>query len=262
MQSFSTTMHLVDCHCHLDSEKFSEDREAVIARNKERVSFIVNSGVDLRSNAASLELAQEHEGFIHASMGLSPAFAGKMPGKEVGAVLDRIRDHAKDIVAVGEVGLDYHWEPNAKRRERQQEVFKQFIGLARELQKPLVIHCRDADEDVWRIVEKDPPKTVVFHHFSAPEDYVPRLVDSGFYASMSTIACLSKRHARLIKHLPLEYTLTETDSPYNSPVRGERNEPFHVGDLVKLISSIRGLDADHVSDAVHKNAVRVFSVGR
>ncbi len=255
-------MRLVDCHCHLDSERFSEDREAVIARNRERVGFIVNSGVDLRSNAASLELAREHEGFVYASLGLSPAFAGKMPDTEVAAVIDRIRDHTKDIVAVGEVGLDYHWESDRKRRERQQEVFRQFIDLAKELQKPLVIHCRDADEDLWRIVERDPPRTVVFHHFSAPEEYVPRLVDSGFYASMSTIACLSKRHASLIKHLPLEYTLTETDSPYNCPVRGERNEPFHVADLVELISSIRGLDADHVSDAVHRNSVRVFSVRR
>jgi TatD DNase family protein len=255
-------MRLVDCHCHLDSDKFAEDREAVIQRNKERVDFVINSGVDLRSNAASIELAQEHEGFVYATLGLSPVFAGKMGDAEFKAVVGRVRDHADTIVGVGEVGLDYYWEKDPRRRERQQEVFKEFISLAKELRKPLVIHCRDADHDLWPIVEKDPPGTVVFHHFSAPEDFVPRLVDSGFYASLSTIACFSKRHARLIKHLPLEYTLTETDSPYNSPVRGERNEPFHVADLITLISSISGLDADHVSDAVHKNALRVFSVRR
>jgi TatD DNase family protein len=101
---------------------------------------------------------------------------------------------------------------------------------------------------------------VVFHHFSAPADYIPRLVKNGFYASVGTIALISRRHASLIKQLPAEYTLTETDSPYNSSVRGERNEPFQVAGLINLIASMKGLDANVVSDAVRRNASRAFSV--
>ena len=94
-------MHLVDCHCHVDSEKYAEDRELVIARNKGRVDFIINSGVDLRSNAASLELAEENKGFVYATFGLSPVFAGKMSKLDVDMIIERVRAHP-EIVGVGE----------------------------------------------------------------------------------------------------------------------------------------------------------------
>ena len=246
-------MPLVDCHCHLEDKKFARDREEVIARNKEKVNFVVNSGVDFVGNTATLEMHSDHPDFIHASLGLAPPMAAEMTDRDVDAIVEMVREHGDEIVAVGEVGLDYHWTKDEKARERQKRVFQKFIALAAELEKPLVVHCRDAMPDLLEILGKSPPDRVMMHHFAGNREQLLECVDYGFYVSL----CTGFRDKRLIKLLPPEYTLAETDSPYNCPVGGKRNEPFFVRDIVALVSTINEVDA---ADYIFENALRFFAV--
>jgi len=246
-------MPLVDCHCHLEDKRFDNDREEVIERNAKAVAFIVNSGVDFAGNTATLELHNEHEDFIYASLGLAPPLAAGIDKKDLDMLFSIIRDHRDEVVAIGEVGLDYHWTPPGAGRERQKEVFKEFISLARELEKPLVVHSRESMHDILSILSKDPPDKVMLHHFSGDEAELRTCIDNGFYTSL----CTGFADKRLIKLLPLEYALTETDSPYNCPARGKRNEPFFVRHIVALVSTIKEVDA---TDYIFENALRFFSV--
>ncbi|MCK4326981.1 MAG: TatD family hydrolase [Candidatus Diapherotrites archaeon] len=246
-------MPLVDCHCHLEDKRFEKDREEVIERNKKAVDFVVNSGVDFSGNTATLEMHHEHPAFIKASLGLAPPLAAKMGDKDVDNFIELIKEHRDDITAIGEVGLDYHWTPAGKGRERQKEVFKKFIALAEELKKPLVVHCRDAMPDLLKIIGKKRPDRVMMHHFSGSGEEAQECLDHGFYISL----CTGSKDKRLIKLLPLEYTLVETDSPYNCPMRGKRNEPFFVRDIVALVSTLKEVDA---TDYIFENALRFFAV--
>ena len=246
-------MPLVDCHCHLEDKRYDEDREEVIARNKKAVAFVVNSGVDFAGNTTTLELHHEHPRFIHASLGLAPPLAAEMNRKDLDVIISLIREHRDDIVAIGEVGLDYHWTKDEKPRQKQQEIFKEFIALSKELKKPLAIHCRDAMPDVLRILQKDPPEKVMMHHFPGDESDLQACVDSGFFVSL----CTGFRDKKVIKALPIEYMLAETDSPYNCPARGKRNEPFFVRDIIALVSTIKEAN---VTNYVFENALRFFSV--
>lgn len=246
-------MPIVDCHCHLEAKQFEKDRAEVIERNKKKVNFIVNSGVDFAGNTATLELHHEHPSFIHAALGLSPSLAANMDEKDVNIILNLIREHQSDIVAIGEVGLDYHWVKTPAGREKQKKVFQQFIDLADELDKPLVVHSRDSITDVLDMLERKRPEKVMIHHFSGDKEAARRCVDMDIHMSL----CTGFRDKKLIKLLPLEYILTETDSPYNCPTSGERNEPFFVRYVVALISTIKEFD---VTDHVFENALRFFSL--
>ncbi len=244
---------LVDCHCHLEQKQFEEDREKVIERNMKAVNFIVNSGVDFAGNTATLELHHEHPEFIKPALGLAPTLACKMQQKELDVIKGLILEHKNDVVAIGEVGLDYHWVKDPKAHIQQKQVFQQFIELADELDKPLVVHCRNAMPDVLEILEKERPEKVMMHHFAGNKTQLNQCLDMGLYISI----CTGFRDKKLIKAVPLEYTLVETDSPYNCPAGGKRNEPFFVRHIVALISTIQEVD---VTDYVFENALRFFSL--
>ena len=246
-------MPLVDCHCHLEDKRFDSDREEVIERNKKALAFVVNSGIDLPGNAATLELHHEHPNFIHASLGLAPPLASDMDQKDLDIIFSLIREHQQDIAAVGEVGLDYHWTKGEKGRDRQKKIFRQFIDLADELDKPLVIHCRDAMDDLLEILGRHHPDRVMMHHFEGNRRQLKECLDSGFYISLWT----GYQGKKVIKAVPLDYMLAETDSPYNCPVKGKRNEPFFVRDIVALASTLKGVD---VTDYIFENALRFFSL--
>ena len=246
-------MPLVDCHCHLEDKRFDDDREEVIARNKKALAFVVNSGIDFAGDTATLELHHEHPDFIHASLGLAPPLAAEMDDKDIAAIISLIREHQQDTVAVGEVGLDYHWVKGERKRERQKQVFRQFIELADELDKPLVVHCRDAMDDLLEILGRHHPDRVMMHHFEGNRRQLKACLDNGFYISLWT----GYRGKKVIKAVPLEYMLAETDSPYNCPVKGKRNEPFFVRDIVAFASTIKEAD---VTGYIFENALRFFSL--
>jgi TatD DNase family protein len=248
---------VTDTHCHLDFKNFNKDRDEVIQRAlKAGVTTMINSGIDLKTNRKTLELARKYD-FIHATLGLNPNGLGEMTDEEVDATLDQIRAHAKEIVGVGEAGLDYYRCPDQKGQDRQREVFRKVVDLSRELDLPQVIHARLAEDEAFEMV-KDLNK-VVFHCYSGTVGTMRNAVDRGFYISLATVVCKSAQHQVLARQVPLDRLLIETDSPFLSPKAG-RNEPAYVLEGLNLIAKIKDLPPEDVAKATTTNARRIYKL--
>jgi TatD DNase family protein len=248
---------VTDTHCHLDFKNFNKDRDEVIQRAlKAGVTTMINSGIDLKTNRKTLELAKKYD-FIFATLGLNPNGLGMTSDEEVEATLDQIRSHAKEIVGVGEAGLDYYRCPDEKGRDRQRDVFRKVVDLARELDLPQVIHARLAEDEAFEMV-KDLNK-VVFHCYSGTVGTMREAVDRGFYISLATVVCKSAQHQVLARQVPLDLLLIETDSPFLSPKKG-RNEPAYVLESLNLIAKIKDLPPEDVAKATTTNAKRIYKL--
>lgn len=248
---------VIDSHCHLDFKHFDKDREAVMNRAKDAgVVMMINSGIDLSTNRKSLELAKKHD-FMRTTLGLSPNSLEGLNSRELQSLLEFIKENAGQAVGIGEVGLDYYRCKDEVARNRQIQVFSQFIDLARSVDLPLVIHSRDAEQQALDMVE-DLDK-VVFHCYGGSMNTMKQAVDLGFYISLATVLCRSSSHQVLARKVPLDQLLVETDSPFLAPKRG-RNEPMNVLESVTLIAKIKGLSMSEVAYATTRNAKKIYDI--
>ncbi len=248
---------IIDSHCHLDFPKFNRDRGEAIERARQAgIVAMINSGVDYSTNIASLELARKHD-FIHATLGLNPQMVPDTTDEKISQILSQIERNIDRAVGVGEAGLDFHYCTTDSGRQRQVEVFRQVIDIARKYNKPLVIHGREA-EDIALQLSRD-LDTVVFHCYGGSLETMQEIVDAGHFVSVPTLVCFSGHHRSIAEHLPLENMLIETDSPYLSPRKG-RNEPAFVADSVPQIASLKGIEASEVALATVRNTRRVFGI--
>jgi TatD DNase family protein len=257
---------LVDSHCHIAGPEFAEDLDQVITRAQDagvRRAFVILAADDQpelqQANAVSTRWAD-----VRFSIGVHPHAAGKFasdPGeaaREVGRAID-----AQPLSrAIGEIGLDYHYD--FAPREVQQQVFREQIRLAQRLKRPIVIHTREAEDDTFRILteERAPEIGGVFHCFTGDRDMARRALDIGFHLSLAGIVTFPralelKEVARMV---PLDRLLIETDSPFLAPVphRGTRNEPAHVARVAEVIAELRNTSAEAVAAATSENFDRLF----
>jgi len=251
---------LIDTHAHLVSEAFAHDREEVLEKARQAgVAGIVCVGDTLASSKASLDFAQAHEG-VWATAGVHPHHALEA-GDNLEAELLELLAHPL-VVAVGEVGLDYHYD--FAPREVQHEVLRRQIRVARAVGKPLVIHNREADEDMIRILREEKAEEVggVFHCFWGDEALARTVLDMGFYLGVGGPVTFKKSETlrATLKEVPLERLVVETDAPYLAPVphRGKRNEPAYVVESAKQLAAVRGLELEELADVTSKNARRLF----
>lgn len=252
-------MKLVDTHCHLDNEKFDQDRLEVIERIKENLEFCVNIGYDLASSKKSLELAKEYD-FIYAVIGVHPIDIAEY-SEEVEKELEHLGKNPK-VVAIGEIGLDYHWMTEPK--EIQQERFKSQLELAERLNKPVVIHTRDAMEDTVNILKNYPNITGVIHCYPGSLETAKQLVDRFYLGIGGTLTFKnSKKAVEVVKDIPLDRIVIETDCPYLTPepFRGKRNEPIYVEYVAKKIAEIKEISVEDVTKITTENAKKLYRIG-
>ncbi len=252
-------MKLVDTHCHLDNEKFDEDRLEVIERIKENLEFCVNIGYDLASSKKSLELAKEYD-FIYAVIGVHPIDIAEYD-EEVEKELELLGKNPK-VVAIGEIGLDYHWMTEPK--EIQQERFKSQLELAERLNKPVVIHTRDAMEDTVNILKEYPNITGVIHCYPGSLETAKQLIDRFYLGIGGTLTFKnSKKAVEVVKDIPLDRIVIETDCPYLTPepFRGKRNEPIYVEYVAKKIAEIKEISVEDVTKITTENAKKLYRIG-
>lgn len=252
-------MKLVDTHCHLDNEKFDEDRLEVIERIKENLEFCVNIGYDLASSKKSLELAKKYD-FIYAVIGVHPIDIAEYD-EEVEKELELLGKNPK-VVAIGEIGLDYHWMTEPK--EVQQERFKKQLELAERLNKPVVIHTRDAMEDTVNILKEYPNITGVIHCYPGSLETAKQLVDRFYLGIGGTLTFKnSKKAVEVVKDIPLDRIVIETDCPYLTPepFRGKRNEPIYVEYVAKKIAEIKEISVEDVTKITTENAKKLYRIG-
>lgn len=254
-------MQLIDTHCHLDFPEFNPDRESVIKRaNENDVRLIINVGSSLSASRFAVALAQEHAS-IYASVGIHPHEADKIIDQDFLEIESLAKE--KKVVAIGETGLDYF--RNLSSRTRQQQAFARFIDIADRLKLPLIIHCRDAQEDVLAaLTSGNRELKVLMHCFSGDETFLKRCLDSGFLVSFTCNITYKKalNLREIVKLVPLDRFLLETDAPFLplENLRGKRNEPMYIKSLAQQISVIKNLDLEVVAKATSDSAKEFFNL--
>jgi TatD DNase family protein len=255
----SSPTALVDSHAHLNFRQFDSDREAVLARARNAgVVAIVNVGTDLPSSRASIALAEQYPS-VWATVGIHPHDAKRLATPEL-AELRRLARHPK-VVAIGEIGLDYYRDLSP--RQDQRRAFAEQLQLASELGLPVVVHSRDAHEDVEQILGGF-AGTVILHSYSGgPARLAPALA-AGYYISISGPVTFRKADElrEVAARVPRDRMLVETDCPYLTPEprRGRRNEPAFVRYVVRAVARAQRCTTDAVARATAQNVRRVFGI--
>lgn len=255
-------MHLIDTHAHLDMPEFEEDLPQVIQRAKEAgVSTIMTVGIDPASCRKALEIAEAYPD-IFAILGVHPHDAAQVGERDLDS-LKALARHEK-VKAWGEIGLDFY--RNLSSPAIQQERFRQQIAIAKELRLPLVIHSRSATQETIAILREEQTGEVggVIHCFSGDARTAAQYLEMGFCISIPGVITFNKAQGlrEVVKGLPVEKLLLETDAPFLAPVphRGKRNEPAYVQFTAAACAAIRGEDISEFAATTTKNACRVFNL--
>ena len=254
---------MIDTHIHIDEEAYDADREEVIARQQaEGVTAMVVPGVNVASIDTVLAVCRAHKSYCYAAMGLHPEEVKADWQEAITQIEQAARANRDELVAIGEVGLDYHYDTTYK--SEQQEAFARQIRLAQELDLPLIIHNREATEDTLRILKQsatDHPLQGVFHCYSGSRETAQEIIKMGFYLGIGGV--LTFKNSKLKEHLsavPLERLLLETDGPYMAPVphRGERNESRWMIHVVDLLADVYCTTPQAIIDVTTRNAKQLF----
>lgn len=255
-------MELFDTHAHLDDEQFQTDLAEVLRRAMDsRVRQIVTIGTTAPSSAACLALAECHPQLV-ASIGIQPNHVAEAEPNAWDEIVYRV-SHPR-VVAVGETGLDRHW--NYTPFPQQEDYFARHLELARKHKLPVVIHCREAEADVVRMLRADydrhGPVRGVMHSFTGDSATAAACLEMGLFISFSGMVTYKNAQSlrEIAKTVPLDRLLVETDSPYLAPVpvRGQRNEPAFVAHTVACLAAVRGIDPAELAEATTRNAKALF----
>lgn len=248
-------------HCHLAYPGLGEIRERVVEEAKKSMTALITCGYP-RDYKESLELSREHKGFVFLSLGLHPIDISKMTDKEIDDYLGFVREHKEDIVAIGEIGLDRHHFKDGKDQERFKKVFVRCLELAKELDLPVVLHTRKAEQECFEIVKSLGMKKVVFHCYGGNLTLAKQIIDAGYFISLTTNMNNSSNAKDIAKKFPLERLMTETDSPFLSPEKGKQNVPINVRIVVEKIAELRKMNFEDVDKQTTENAVKFFRLNK
>ncbi len=250
---------LFDTHAHLDDEAFASDREQLIEMlPRQGLQFVLNPGCSLESSRNAAALAQKYS-YIYAAVGSHPDAAQEVND----AVLEEYRRLCREnpkVKAIGEIGLDYHYEDNP--RSVQQKAFRAQMALAQELDMPVIIHEREAHEDGMAIIREFPKVKGVFHCYSGSAEMARQLVDMGWYIGFTGVLTFknARRAVETAESIPLDRIVLETDCPYMSPepFRGKRNDPSRLYRMAEKLAEIRGLPVEEIHRITVENGRRLY----
>lgn len=249
-----------DSHSHMDDRRFDGDRDEIIHDLQAHgVELLMNVGCDLESSERSVALAERYP-FIYAAVGSHPDDADRVDGK----LLDRYRSLAghEKVRAIGEIGLDYHYEDVP--RTQQIIAFEQQLELAEAVKLPVIVHEREAHGDAMEIVKRHPDVRGVFHCFSGSKELALWLVERGWYIGFTGVVTFknARRAIEAVQALPLDRILIETDCPYMAPepYRGRRNDSRYVPLVAAKIAELKGITPEEAGSITTENAKRLFSI--
>lgn len=255
---------LFDTHVHLNAWQFKEDLNEVIERAVEAgVTRMTVVGFDEETIPTAIEIAETYD-FIYAAVGWHPVDAIDFKDHH----LDYLREYAQHekVVALGEMGLDYHWDKSPK--DVQEKVFRAQIQLAKEVNLPIIIHNREATDDVIRILQEEKAEEVggIMHCYSGTVEQMQSCLEMNFYISLA--GPVTFKNAKLpkeaAKEVPLDRLLVETDAPYLAPhpFRGKRNEPAYVTKVAEAIAELRNMDYETICEITTKNALAIYRINQ
>lgn len=253
----------IDTHCHLEDENFSADRAEVIERAKiAGVERIINFGSTMQSSIAVAELAKNFPE-LYAGVGIHPEEIDDFDEKTCARLAELAND--KKVVAIGEIGLDYHWEKDSERRLIQQKIFIEQLDLARQLNLPVCVHDRDAHGDTLKILQTEARDLRgVLHCYSGSLETAREVWKLGWFIGVDGPLTFknSAKVPEVVKAAPREMILIETDAPYLAPVpyRGKRNEPAYVVEVAKKLAEVRGETLEEVAAYTTANAKSLYKI--
>ena len=274
---------MIDTHCHIDEEAFAEDREEVIARQREAgVEAMIVPGIHVQSIETVMDVCHRHAGFCYPALGLHPEEVKDNWEADLATIEAAIRAHRDELVAIGEIGLDYYWDKTYK--EAQKEVLRRQLMLARELDLPVILHNREATEDIVRIVFNAQIQNSklkiqnslrgVFHCYTGSKETAEQILKMGFYLGIGgvltfknsklgeTLKDLNEFQIANCKSSILERIVLETDAPYMAPVphRGERNESRFMAQVAERLATVLDTTPEAVIAATSANAKQLFGI--
>ena len=254
---------LFDSHCHLNDENiYPRIEEVIAAANKTGVKKFLVIGYDKKSSLLAVKIAHEYEG-CYAAIGFHPTEIEGVSESEYQEVMSLVSDDK--VVAIGEIGLDYHWVKEPERRESQKKWFIKQIEFANKRQLPICIHNRESTEDCVEILKKHTPKYGgVMHCYSGRVETMNEVIKLGLHIALGGTVTFTnaKTPKEVAEAVPLEKLIIETDSPYLTPHphRGEKNEPKYLCLVLEEIAKLKDMSKKHLEDVIYKNTCRLFNV--
>ena len=252
---------LFDTHAHMDDRAFDHDREELLSSLPgQGIALLMNPGCSLASSREASRLSREYD-YIYAAVGSHPDAADEVNGE----VLEEYRKLCKlnpKIKAIGEIGLDYHYEDIP--RDIQQRAFRMQLELARELDLPVIVHEREAHEDGLKIISEFPEVTGVFHCYSGSAEMAKLLVDRGWYIGFTGVLTFknARKAVEVAQSIPLERIVLETDCPYMSPepFRGRRNDPSGLCYMAEKLAQLRTLPVERIHEITVENGKQLYRI--
>ncbi len=244
----------IDVHCHLDLCKDID--KAVESARKKNVGIIIANGINIDTNRKVLSLMEKFD-IVRTALGIYPIDALKMSVKGIDEEIAFIRRNREKIVAIGEVGLDFK---ESEERKKQEEIFSRFVKLSKEINKPIIVHSRQAEEKCIEILEREMAKKVVMHCFCGSKKLIKRIIENSWMLSVPTNVNYSTQFQELVKDAPIFSLLCETDSPFLHPLRQRDNSPENVVVSYNKIGEIKNLRLDEVEGKIEGNFKKLFGV--
>lgn len=253
-------MKSFDVHCHLEQKDYDEDRDEFIKHLKTKLSGLITCSAHINDLEKSIKISEEHKNFVYLMVGIHPTYIKDLTEKQINDFINKITKLKDKIIAIGEVGLEYHWIKDEKLREKQRRLFIIFINLAKKLNKPLVIHSRDAQEDTFKILEKEGKGLKILLHCFSYHKEAERVKKNKWFVSIGPGILRSKPTRKSAKKLPLQKIMLETDSPWFAIGDQKRGTPENVLKVAEKIAELKKLDIKKVIRQTNKNAREFFGL--
>ncbi|MFH1327362.1 MAG: TatD family hydrolase [Candidatus Bathyarchaeota archaeon] len=247
---------MIDVHCHLTQPDYDSDRGEVIERCRQGLKAVVTSCAHPKDFSSTMQLVEQYPKFIFCTVGIHPTYVKEI-GETENNFIDLVEKNREKVNGIGEVGLDFKIQEN-EFREQQKKLFISFMKLSEKIKLPLIIHSRAAFKEAMELLESYRMKNVLMHFFTARE-LLNKVIENDWYISVNTTLLTSKKIKKIVRDLPLERILTETDAPWLG-LEKERNEPSSVKLVVEKIAQIKKLSFDEADSVTTENAQRFFSL--
>ncbi len=249
---------MIDSHCHLEQESYQNDLSDVIdACKKDGLKAVVSVCAEPKDWDRSVEIRKQFPDYIFLCASIHPEFIKEIAPKQIDEYFGKLKENRENLVAIGETGLDYFWVKEEEWREKQKELFIQHIELSKELKLPLVVHTRNAGEDVLKILEQEDAKQVLLHMWGF-KDLVSRVIENNYSITVGPIIATSKNHKKIVRDMPIENILLETDSPWFG--NGSRGLPTNIKVPCEKISEVKKLTFEEVWNQTGNNAIKFFKL--
>ena len=248
---------MIDVHCHLEHEKFRNNKEIIQSFRKD-LKAIITSSPHPKDFEYTLNLKKEFEGFVFACVGLHPEYIEEFSEETLDNFEEFVKSNKNDIVSIGEIGLDYFWIKDEKLKEKQRWLFEKLIEFAKSVSKPITVHIRDAYEYALKILESIDYQKVHLHMFGG-DKFLDKVLTNEWKISVGPILLRSKTHKKIVKKLPLERIMLETDSPWIK-IDGKESMSTDVKFVAEKIAEVKNVSLEEVERKTDENAISLFKL--